>query len=190
MLYNYGAFRIGKSQMSRIIELLSCVSFRLWALMGVLVSAIVMAVVVLVFQHGMGLEPCPLCILQRICLISAGIVALLAMIHNPADWGRRVYAILAMIPTVAGIAVAGRQVWLQNLPKDLVPECGPGYDFIMETFPFLDALKMIFHGSGECAEVQWQLGLTMPGWSLVVFAGMLLVQLYLLIAGPGVGSKS
>lgn len=188
MFYNYGAFGVGKSQMN-IFNSLSQVSFRLWALMGVLVSIIVMAVVVLVFQHAMGLEPCPLCVLQRICLISAGVIALLATIHNPTGWGRRVYAALAMIPTIAGIAVAARQVWLQNLPKDLVPECGPGYDFIMETFPFLDALKMIFHGSGECAEVHWRLGLTMPGWSLVVFAGMLLVLLYLLIAGPAVGPK-
>lgn len=170
--------------MNNIIHSISRVSFRLWALAGVLLSLIVMAVV-LYFEHGMGMEPCPLCILQRMCLIAAGFVALAAMIHNPAGWGRRVYAALATIPTVAGIVVAGRHVWLQNLPEDRVPECGPGYDFIMEMFPLLDAMKMIFRGSGECAEVGWQLlGLTMPGWALVTFAGMLLVQLYLLFREP------
>lgn len=164
------------------------ISFRLWALMGVCLSAIVMAVV-LFFQYGMGMEPCPLCVLQRLCLISAGIIALLAVIHNPRAWGRRVYTLLAMIPTAAGIAVAGRHVWLQSLPEDQVPECGPGYDFIMETFPVLDAMKIIFRGSGECADTDWQfLSLSMPGWALVIFAGMLLVQLYLTIKGPRVGS--
>lgn len=174
---------------SSLSQLAARASFRFWALSGVLLSVIAMAVV-LYFEHGMGMEPCPLCVLQRMCLIAAGFVALAAMIHNPRAWGRRIYAILAMIPTAAGIAVAGRHVWLQNLPEDRVPECGPGYDFIMEMFPFLDALKMIFRGSGECAETQWQfLGLTIPGWALVMFVGMLLLQLYLLIAGPAVGSK-
>lgn len=165
------------------------VSFRIWALAGVILSLVVMALV-LYFEHGMGMQPCPLCVLQRMCLIAAGIVALLAMIHNPATWGRRLYALIAMIPTIAGIGVAGRHVWLQNLPKDRVPECGPGYDFIMEAFPILDAMKIIFNGSGECAETNWQfLGLSMPGWALAVFAGMLLIQLYLLIAGRAVGSR-
>lgn len=164
-------------------------SFRAWALSGVILSVTVMAVV-LFFEHGMGMEPCPLCVLQRMSLIAAGIVALLATIHNPAAWGRRAYALIAMIPTMAGIGVAGRHVWLQSLPKDRVPECGPGYDFIMETFPILDAMKIIFKGSGECAETHWQfLGLSMPGWALVIFAGMSLVLLYLLIAGPAVGSR-
>lgn len=191
MFYNHGTSGVGKSKVNNIIDSLLQVvaraSFRFWALSGVLLSVVVMAVV-LFFQHGMGMEPCPLCVLQRICLISAGVVALLAMIHNPTAWGRRIYAVLAMIPTAAGIAIAGRHVWLQNLPEDQVPECGPGYDFIMEAFPFLDAMKIIFRGSGECAETDWQfLGLSMPGWALVIFAGMLLVQLYLLIRGPRIG---
>lgn len=119
-------------------------------------------------QHVNGLDPCPLCILQRIAVIGVGVVFLLAAIHHPGRFGGRIYAALIVMTGGAGAIVAGRHVWLQSLPADQVPACGPGLDYILEVFPFSQALAMIFSGSGECAEVGWTfLGLSMPAWVLV-----------------------
>ena len=97
-----------------------------------------------------------------------GVVFLLATLHNPAGWGRRVYAVGILLATGAGVGVAGRHVWLQNLPPDEVPSCGPGFDYIIDSFPLADALKLIFSGSGECASIDWQfLGLSMPAWVVI-----------------------
>lgn len=120
-------------------------------------------------EHVLMLMPCPLCVFQRMAVISLGIIFLAAALHNPSGWGRGVYAALIVLATGAGIAVAGRHVWLQNLPPDEVPACGAGYDYLMDTLPITDALRAIFTGSGECAEVTWQfLGLSMPAWVLIV----------------------
>ena len=94
-------------------------------------------------------------------------------VHHPTGWAGRVYALLMGVVAADGAAVAGRHVWLQNLPPGEVPSCGPGFDYIMESFPLSEALSMIFQGSGECAEVHWQfLGLSMPGWTLICFVGL------------------
>jgi len=119
-------------------------------------------------QHGLLLDPCPLCVFQRVAVIGIGIVALLAMLHNPTGWGRRIYAVLIGLFAVGGIGVAGWHVHLQNLPPSEVPACGPGLDYMLENFPLGDALKMVFKGSGECADVVWSfLGLSMPAWVLI-----------------------
>jgi disulfide bond formation protein DsbB len=119
-------------------------------------------------EHVLLLEPCPLCVFQRLAVISLGAVFLLATLHNPDGSGRRVYAALILLATAAGIGVAGRHVWLQNLPPDKVPSCGPGFDYILDSFPLADALKLIFSGSGECASIDWQfLGLSMPAWVVI-----------------------
>lgn len=120
------------------------------------------------FQHIVGLEPCPLCILQRVAFIVFGIIALVAFWHNPRGRVRRLYGGSLAAAAGLGAAVAARHVYLQNLPADRLPECGPGLAFILDAFPLLDAFGLILRGSGECAEVQWTwLGLTMPMWSLV-----------------------
>jgi len=122
-------------------------------------------------QYEWRLEPCPLCVFQRVALIALGIVFLFAGIHPAGRIGRRVYAILLAVSSISGFGVAGRHVWLQTLPKDQVPACGPGLDFMFDTFPVLEVLSMVLSGSGECAEVTWRfLGLTMPAWLLVCFA--------------------
>jgi disulfide bond formation protein DsbB len=119
-------------------------------------------------EHVLMLMPCPLCVFQRMAVIALGIVFLVAAIHNPAGNGRRVYAALVLLAGGAGIGVAGRHVWLQNLPADEVPACGPGFNYIMDSFPVADALKMIFTGSGECATTDWQfIGLSMPAWVVI-----------------------
>ncbi len=124
-------------------------------------------------QYQLYLDPCPLCVFQRMAVIAVGIVFLIAAIHDPPGWAGRVSALLIGFVAADGASVAGRHVWLQNLPPGEVPSCGPGFGYIMESFPLSEALSMIFQGSGECAEVHWQfLGLSMPGWTLIWFVGL------------------
>ncbi len=116
-------------------------------------------------QYGLGLEPCPLCIFQRVAVIATGSIFLLAALHGPARLGRLIYGGLAAAAAAVGLGVAGRHVWLQNLPPDQVPACGPGLDFMLDTFGLGEVLRMVLSGSGECADVSWSfLGLSMPAW--------------------------
>lgn len=145
---------------------------------GFLACAAMMAYA-LYAEHQLLLEPCPLCVFQRVATIALGIVFLLAALHNPAAWGRRVYAVLVVLAGGAGLGVAAWHVRLQNLPADEVPACGPGFDYIVDAFPLNDALKMIFTGSGECATIDWRfLGLTMPAWVAISFALLIIFGLY------------
>jgi len=122
-------------------------------------------------QHGLGLEPCPLCVFQRVATIALGGVFLIAALHNPSGLGRLAYAALTFVVAAAGVGVAGRHVWLQNLPQDQVPACGPDLGFMLEAFPLTEVLSVVLSGSGECAEVSWRfLGLTMPTWVLISLA--------------------
>ena len=124
-------------------------------------------------QHYLLLTPCPLCVFQRMAVIALCTIFLIAVLHNPAGSGRRVYAGLLLTAAGAGVGVAGRHVWLQSLPPDEVPACGAGYDYIMDTLPLGDALRAIFTGSGECATIDWQLlGLSMPAWVLLSLAAI------------------
>lgn len=139
--------------------------------------------IALYMQHVVGLEPCPLCILQRVAVIGMGAVLLVAALHNPAGWGRRVYAGLTALVALFGLATAGRNVWLQHLPADRVPDCGPGLNYMLEVFPLSRTLEMVFKGSGECAEVQWTfLSLSIPEWMLFVFGVYFLAGVYLTVA--------
>ncbi len=124
-------------------------------------------------QHVLLLDPCPLCVLQRVAVIGLGIVFLIAALHDPSGWGRRAYAASLAVIAAAGAGVAGWHFRLQNLSHDEVPACGPGLDYMLENFPLGDAMKMVFKGSGECAEVAWQvLGISMPGWVFIAIAGV------------------
>ena len=149
---------------------------------GVLLCAVLIGVA-LYFQHVQGLEPCPLCIVQRVLVMAVGAVLLIGALHDPRLGWRRLYGALVSVLGVAGAGVAGRHVWLQNLPEDQVPECGPGLDYMLEAFPLSETVAMVFTGSGECAEVQWTfLGLSIPGWTLLIFIGLIVFGLYLLFA--------
>ena len=124
-------------------------------------------------QYVLYLEPCPLCILQRVAVILLGLLFLLAALHNPFQPATRIYAVLLGIVASAGVAVAAWQVRLQHLPADEVPSCGPGLEYMVDNFPLQDVLGMIFKGSGECAEVAWRLlGLSMPAWVIVALLGL------------------
>jgi len=124
-------------------------------------------------QHGLGLEPCPLCILQRLAVIALGCVFLVAALHPAGMAARRVYAVLLGLVALLGSGVAGRHVWLTTLPPERVPACGPGLDFMLESFPLSETLSMVLSGSGECAKVTWQLlGLGMPAWVLIALVSL------------------
>ncbi len=133
-------------------------------------------------EYGAGLEPCPLCILQRLAFFAILIISAIAAIHNAGKAGTRVYAFLNLLAAGTGSAFAGRQIWLQHLPPDQVPECGPGLDYMLEVFPLFEALRMIFTGSGECAEVDWTfLGLSIAQWSLTGFVLLGVVSIYIMV---------
>ena len=119
-------------------------------------------------QHAQFLDPCPLCIFQRVAFIWIGVVALALAIHNPGRVGRWVYLVLLLVGGVAGAFIAGRHIWLQNLPPGEVPECGMGLNYMLETMPFADVLGQVLRGSGECAAIDWTFaGLSMPWWTLI-----------------------
>ena len=128
-------------------------------------------------QHIDGLDPCPLCILQRMAMMGIAAVALLGVVWPR---GRLWVSLLMLAPAGWGISTAGRHVWIQNLPPEKVPECGAGFDFMREAFGLWEAIKVAFEGSGDCAEVDWSfIGLSMPAWVLVIFVGLALAGLYL-----------
>ena len=132
----------------------------------------------LYLEHVRGLEPCPLCAFQRLAYVAITVVALIAAIHNPTGIFRIVYNMLLIIFALIGAAIAGRQTWLQHLPAELVPECDPGMEYMLEVFPLGQALKMVFSGSGECAEVHWQfIGLSIAEWSLICFSSIALATI-------------
>lgn len=160
-----------------------------WLFVTGSVFCLVLLGVALYFQYVMGLEPCPLCIFQRVFVVVLGAIMLVAALHNPRAAGRRVYGVLMLVFAALGIVVAGRHVWLQSLPADQVPACGPGLEYLLQTFPLTRALELIFKGSGECAEIQWTfLGLSIPAWTLLVFIGLGLFSVFLLIS-RGTGER-
>ncbi|CUR45863.1 disulfide bond formation protein B [Alloalcanivorax xenomutans] len=149
------------------------------ALNGLALLACVIAMAsALYLQHVDGLEPCPLCIFQRIAVFAAMAILLVAFLHGPRGIGVRIYAVLTALAALVGGGIAIRHLWLQSLPPDQVPGCGPGLDYMLDVFPLHDVLAQVLSGSGECAEISWTfLGLSIPGWSLVVFTGLLLFAL-------------
>lgn len=141
------------------------------------------AMVIVYYLDGvLGLEPCPLCMTQRVFVVGAGLAALLAALHGPGALGRRIYAAVALLSSGAGGAVAARHVWLQHLPEDQVPACGPGLEYMLENFPFTETLQLILMGDGNCAEVVWTfMGLSIPEQALLLFLGLVAVNLWQLV---------
>lgn len=138
-----------------------------------------MLVAWLYFERYLKLEPCPLCMTQRGFVVAVGLMAALAWLHKPGRIGRRIYAGLGIVFAGLGIVVAGRHTWLQSLPADQAPACGPSLDYMFEVLPFMEALRVLFQGDGNCAEIQWSLmGLSIPGWTLVAFIGLIAINLW------------
>jgi disulfide bond formation protein DsbB len=121
----------------------------------------------LYMQHVMELTPCYLCITQRAFVIITGMFALLALIHNN---GLKIYGFFIALSALAGSFFSGKQLWLQSLPEDQVPACGPPAEYLFDAFSFTEAMSMLFRGDGNCAEVQWTfLSLSIPAWTLLCF---------------------
>lgn len=131
-------------------------------------------------QYFQNQDPCPLCLVQRGFFYGVLAVSALAALHFPGRGGRRAYCAAAFVLAAGGFGVAARQVWLQHLPPDQVPACGPDLFFMMENFPLSRTLEKLFMGSGQCAEVHWKfLGLSIAEWSLAWFAALALYALWL-----------
>lgn len=120
-----------------------------------------------------GLEPCPLCIFQRVAFMAVLAIALVAALHGPRYRGNVVYSLGIVIAAIAGAALAARQTWLQHLPAESVPECGPGLEFMLQIYPLGETIARTLRGTGDCAEVDWTfLGLSIAEWSLLCFLGI------------------
>jgi len=119
-------------------------------------------------QYKLGLEPCPLCIFQRIGIAGLGVVFLIAGLHNPRGWGASVYAALIGVASLATVGVAIRHLYVQSLPPGTIPACGAPLDVLLQFTPVTEVIRKVLTGSGECSQVNWKfLGLAMPAWVLI-----------------------
>lgn len=153
-------------------------SFRSLGLLGFLGCFGGLAFAIVYLQRMLGFEPCPMCIFQRVAMAATGVVFLIGALHNPKAGGRWAYALLALLTAGIGAGIAGRHVWLQSLPPDQVPACGPTLDYLLSFLPLTEVVTMILKGDGNCAKIdaQW-LGLSLPAWTLVAFIGFALYAL-------------
>lgn len=136
----------------------------------------------LLIQQRYNIEPCPLCISQRIAFIALGVAFLLAALHNPAGKWRYAHAALQVAVALVGSGIAWRHTWIQAHPEAVTEECGAGFDFMVENFPANQTIKLIFNGSGECAKIDWTLfGMTIPQLSLVAFIGLMAYAIFLAV---------
>jgi disulfide bond formation protein DsbB len=122
----------------------------------------------LYMQYVLREDPCPLCMVQRVIFIAIGVIFLGAALHNAGRIGNWVYSSLIALTALGGVAVASRHIWIQHLPKDQIPACGPGLDFMLKNFPMSEVWQELMHGSGECAAKGWTfLGLGLPELALI-----------------------
>ncbi len=147
-----------------------------------LMAVVSLSFALLFLQKYLELAPCPLCVFQRVGMIVMACFTLVATLTNPKKtWLRLTLWLGSFAGALWSNIVAMRHVWLQHLPADEVPSCGPGLNFLLEAFPLSQVLKEVFSGSGECAEIAWTfLGLSIPEQSLIVFSVFTLIHLYLL----------
>jgi disulfide bond formation protein DsbB len=118
-------------------------------------------------EYVLKLDPCPLCLMQRLWTLLAGIIVLVALSHTPDN---RIYPLLVMLCSVIGGGFSLRQLWLQSLPPDQVPSCGPDMGYMLEAFPMSQILSAMTFGTGNCAQVTWSLlGIGIAGWALMGF---------------------
>lgn len=150
---------------------------KIWFLLGFLACISLLAMGAY-FQLVEGLEPCPLCISQRLAILLTGLVFLTAGLHNPGHIGVTRYAVLGMVTALLGASISSRHIWLQHLPPEKVPECGPELAYMFQYFPLFDTLKLMLSGTGDCAKIDWTLlGLSMPVWTLFAFLSLATLSL-------------
>jgi disulfide bond formation protein DsbB len=150
---------------------------KIWFLLGFLACISLLAMGAY-FQLVEGLEPCPLCISQRLAILLTGLVFLTAGLHNPGHIGVTRYAVLGTVTALLGASISSRHIWLQHLPPEKVPECGPELAYMFQYFPLFDTLKLMLSGTGDCAKIDWTLlGLSMPVWTLFAFLSLATLSL-------------
>ncbi|MDR1462097.1 MAG: disulfide bond formation protein B [Azoarcus sp.] len=163
------------------LQLLMRLPFRLYFLALSVLCAAELCFGVLYLQGVKGLEPCPMCVMQRYALLGVGLVALVAAIHNRIP---RIYGALVALAALAGGGVAVRQSWLQLNPP-AVSECGPDLEFMLDSFPLTELLPKLFRGAGDCSAVDWTfLGLSIANWALVTFTGIIIATLWMILRRP------
>lgn len=130
-------------------------------------------------QGVLKVEPCPLCIFQRVGVAATGGLFLMAWLHSPNGWGARAYGVLITAAAVLTMAIAARHVWIQHLPEGAIPVCGATLNYMLDVFPLSDVIRKVLTGSGECHAVNWSfLGLAMPSWVMIAAAGLGALGLY------------
>jgi len=153
-------------------------SYRALAFYGLTICIAAMLFAVLYLERTLYLDPCPLCVLDRVVIVVLGILFLLALLHGPRTIFTKIYGVLCVVLSTTGIALASRHIWLQNLPADQVPECGPDIYYMLDTLPLFETLRNIFKGSGSCADVDWTFAdLTIPEQTLILFVILLILSL-------------
>lgn len=153
--------------MGKLLQLWRTLPLRWLYLAGALVIGALFGAA-LYLQYVLHQEPCPLCMIQRAIFTAMLVLFALATLHNPKRTGAWIYGVLLTLFALGGVGVATRHIWLQHLPKDQVPACGPGLDYMLQNFPMADVWQELMHGSGECAVKGWTfLTLGIPEWSLV-----------------------
>lgn len=151
-----------------------------WYWLGLIACLSLLAIAYFYFQKQLGMPPCPLCMFQRAALLMVASMCVLGIIFSPKRLGARLLAFGATLGSGIGLALAARHVWLQNLPEDLVPECGPPLAYMLDALPIMETINSVLSGSGECAEVDKFLGLSIAVWMVIIFSVMLIVCLRLL----------
>jgi len=150
-------------------------NYRVLALLGAAGCASGLLMAIFYFQKHLGLEPCPMCIFQRVAMLAAGIVFLLAAVHDPKGGGRWGYATLVVLASGIGAFIAGRHTWLQGLPEDQRPACGPTLNYLMDMLPLREVVETVLRGDGNCAKIDWTLlGYSIPAWTFLVFVALIL----------------
>jgi disulfide bond formation protein DsbB len=124
-------------------------------------------------QYVLGLEPCPLCVFQRIGIAALGVIFLIAGLHNARGWGGLVYTALIAVASLSTVGVAIRHIYVQSLPPGAIPACGAPLDVLLQFTPVTEVIRKVLTGSGECQQVNWKfLGLAMPAWVLICALGL------------------
>ncbi|QMU60604.1 MAG: disulfide bond formation protein B [Gammaproteobacteria bacterium] len=152
-------------------------SYRSLAFFGLVICTASMLFAVLYLERTLYLDPCPLCILDRVVIMALGVLFLIALLHGPRTIFAKINGVLSIVLTSIGIGLASRHIWLQNLPKDQVPECGPDLYFMLDTLPLFETLKKTLTGSGSCADTSWTFAdLTIPEQTLILFVILLILS--------------
>ena len=172
-----------------MLDLLFSDSRRIFVLLGT--TSLALIIVALLFEHMLSLKPCLLCYAQRACVYLVILLSLIGFLHKSQSLTVfRSYIGIAITIIVCGISLSIRQLYLQNLPPELVPTCGPDIDYLFETLPILEVFMLAIRGDGNCAEILWSfLGISIPGWLMVAFCAQFVYAIVSLCISKKLHSK-